>query len=170
MKSIVVYKSATGFTAKYAGWIAEELGCEAKEYKSIKSIDLTEYDLVIYGGWIMANMVNGYDKIRTRNLKKVIVFGVGMSVPGDEVIANMVEKNQIRPEEFFYFEGGYRPEKVGFFRKMMMNIIKKSIQKKPVKTDEDIHMLETFKGKDNTDRTAIEPLIKRALLILDEVI
>ena len=51
-----------------------------------------------------------------------------------------------------------------------MNIIKKSIQKKPVKTEEDIHMLEAFKGKDNTDRTVIEPLIKRALLILDEVI
>ena len=36
MKKIVVYQSGTGFTAKYANWIAEELGCEAKEYKKVK--------------------------------------------------------------------------------------------------------------------------------------
>lgn len=41
----------------------------------------------------------------------------------------------------------------------MMNMIKKSIEKKPEKTAEDIHMLETFNGADNTDRAAIEPLI-----------
>ena len=29
MKKVVIYQSGTGFTAKYAGWIAERLGCEA---------------------------------------------------------------------------------------------------------------------------------------------
>ena len=37
MKRIVIYQSGTGFTAKYAGWIAENLGCEAKEYKSVNT-------------------------------------------------------------------------------------------------------------------------------------
>lgn len=159
MKKIVVYKSATGFTAKYANWIAEELCCEAKEYKNIKGNELSDYDVVIYGGWIMANMVSGYDKIKMMNLKKVIVYGVGMSVPSDEVIGRIAEQNKISRDDFFYFEGGYRPEKVGFFKRMMMNMIKKSIEKKPEKTAEDIHMLENFKGADNTDRAAIEPLI-----------
>ena len=36
MKRIVVYESGTGFTAKYAGWIAQRLGCEAKEFKNVK--------------------------------------------------------------------------------------------------------------------------------------
>lgn len=40
MKKIVVYQSGTGFTAKYADWIAEELGCEAKEYKYVKADEL----------------------------------------------------------------------------------------------------------------------------------
>ena len=35
MKRIVVYQSGTGFTAKYADWIAKDLGCEAKEYKHV---------------------------------------------------------------------------------------------------------------------------------------
>ena len=35
MSKIVVYESGTGFTAKYAARIAEELGCEAKELRKI---------------------------------------------------------------------------------------------------------------------------------------
>ena len=43
MKKVVIYQSGTGFTAKYAGWIAERLGCEAKAYKSIKPKELADY-------------------------------------------------------------------------------------------------------------------------------
>ena len=159
MKRIVVYKSNTGFTAKYANWIAEELGCEAVEFKKVKKATLPQYDEVIYGGWIMANMVTGYNKIKDLNLKKVVVFGVGMSVPSDTVAQMIAEKNSIPRESFFYFEGGYDPKKVGFIKKMMMNMIKKSVEKKEDKTPEDIHMLETFKGMDNTNKEFIKPLI-----------
>ena len=163
MERIVVYKSSTGFTAKYAKWIAEALGCEAVELKKVKKGELQHYDEVIYGGWIMANMVSGYNKISELNLKKVVVFGVGMSVPGEEVIGKFVEQNKLTKENFFYFEGGYNPKKVGFIKKMMMNMIKKSIQKKVDKTAEDIHMLETFKGADNTKKEYIKPLIDYVL-------
>ena len=84
MKRIVVYQSGTGFTAKYAGWIAEELGCEVKEYKKVKPDELAGFDQVIYGGWILGGMVFGYDKIKALNLKNVVVFGVGMSFPDEE--------------------------------------------------------------------------------------
>ena len=160
MKKIVVYQSGTGFTAKYAGWIAEELGCEAKEYKKMKADELKDYDMVIYGGWIMANMVFGYDKVKALKLKNVVVFGVGMSVPSDDLTAKIAAQNEIPKEHLFYFEGGYNPKKVGFVKKMMMNMIKKSIEQKVDKTKEDIHMLETFKGADCTNREAIKPLIE----------
>ena len=52
MKILVTYKSKTGFTKKYAEWIAEELGCEAKDIKTITPKNVAEYDLVIHGGWI----------------------------------------------------------------------------------------------------------------------
>ena len=159
MKKIVVYQSGTGFTAKYANWIAEELGCEAKEYKKVKANELAAYDTVVYGGWIMANMVYGYDKIKALKLKNVIVFGVGMSVPSEEVATKIAAQNEIEQGKFFYFEGGYDPKKVGFLKKMMMNMIKKSIEQKIDKTEDDIHMLETFKGADCTNRESIKPLI-----------
>ena len=85
MKRIVVYQSGTGFTAKYADWIARDLGCEAKEFKKVSPSELADFDMVIYGGWILGGMVVGFDKIKALNLKNVVVFGVGMTVPSDEV-------------------------------------------------------------------------------------
>ncbi len=159
MKKVVVYQSGTGFTAKYAGWIAERLGCEAKEYKSVNANELTGFDMVIYGGWIMGGMVAGYDKIKALNLKNVVVFGVGMTVPSDEVAEKIAEQNQISRDRFFYYEGGYAPQKLGFMKKMMMNMIKKSLEKKENKTADELHTLETFKGADNTSKEVIEDLV-----------
>ena len=160
MSKIVVYQSSTGFTRKYANWIAEELGCEAKEYKSVKPSELAEYDMVIYGGWLMANMVYGYNKIKALNLKNVVVFADGMSVPSQEFTDKLAEQNQISRDRLFYFEGGYNPKGISFVKRIMMNMIKKSLQKKADKTPDDIHMLETFEGADNTHREAIRELIE----------
>lgn len=160
MKRIVVYQSGTGFTEKYARWIAEELGCEAKALKQMNVSELQNYDVVIYGGYIMANMVAGYDKIRMQNLSRVVVFGVGMSVAKEELVQTLTEQNKLEKENFFYFEGGYNPKKLGFLKKMMMNMIKKSIEKKEEKTPEDLHMLKTFEGADNTNRDYIKPLVQ----------
>lgn len=160
MKRIVVYESGTGFTAKYAGWIAQRLGCEAKKFKNVKQGELETYDLVVYGGWIMAGMITGFNKIKTLNLKNLVVFAVGMSVSNDEVAERIAQQNQIERERLFYYEGGCKPEKLGFMKKMMLKMVKKSLEKKADKTADDLHMLETFKGADNTDKAAIEELIK----------
>lgn len=163
MKRIVVYQSGTGFTAKYAKWIAEALECDAKEYKSINSNELAGFDMVIYGGWIMGGMVVGYDKIKSLNLKNVIVFGVGMAFADDEIAGKLAEQNQILREHFFYFEGGYAPEKLGVVKKMMMNMIKKSVEKKENKTAQEMHMLESFAGVDHTSKEAIKDLVGFAM-------
>ena len=65
MKILVTYKSKTGFTKKYAEWIAEELGCGAKDIKTITPKNVAEYDLVIHGGWIFGGIISGYKKIKS---------------------------------------------------------------------------------------------------------
>lgn len=159
MKKIVVYQSGTGFTAKYAGWIAEDLGCEVKEYKSVNASELSSYDMVIYGGWIMGGMVVGFDKIKALNLNNVVVFGVGMTVPSDEIREKIAIQNQIQRDRFFYYEGGYAPGKLGLVKKMMMNMIRKSLEKKENKSADELHTLETFKGADRTNRESIKELV-----------
>ncbi len=77
MKILVTYKSKTGFTKKYAKWIAEELNCETKDIKNVSSKDVAKYDLVIHGGWIFGGVISGCKKIKSFAPKQLIVFGVG---------------------------------------------------------------------------------------------
>ena len=159
MKRIVVYQSGTGFTAKYADWIARDLGCEAKEFKKVSPSELADFDMVIYGGWILGGMVVGFDKIKALNLKNVVVFGVGMTVPSDEVAEKLSAQNQIPRDRFFYYEGGYNPKKLGVVKKMMVNMVMKSVEKKENKTADDLQTLETLKGADRTNKEAIKGLV-----------
>ena len=159
MKRIVVYQSGTGFTAKYADWIAQDLGCEAKEFKKVSPSELAGFDMVIYGGWILGGMVVGFDKKKALNLKNVVVFGVGMTVPSDEITEKLSEQNQIPRDRFFYYEGGYNPKKLGVVKKMMVNMVMKSVEKKENKTADDLHTLETLKGADRTNKEAIKGLV-----------
>lgn len=47
MKSIVIYKSQTGFTKKYAEWISEAAACEAVDIKTASKMNLFEYDAIV---------------------------------------------------------------------------------------------------------------------------
>lgn len=83
MKTIVIYKSKYGSTKQYAEWIAEELGCEAREARSVKVDELTAYDTIIYGGGLYAEVIAGailitknYEKLKD---KKLIVFTTGIT-------------------------------------------------------------------------------------------
>ncbi len=83
IKSVVVYKSKYGSTKKYAEWIAGELKCEAFDAKNITADNLAEYDTIIYGGGLYAEVINGVTLI-TKNFnklsnKKIIVYSTGIT-------------------------------------------------------------------------------------------
>ena len=85
MKTIVAYKSKSGYTKTYAEWIAQELDCDIKENAELS--DIIGYDTIIYGGGMYAGGFNGI-KLITKNLdklsgKKIALFAVG-SNPGRE--------------------------------------------------------------------------------------
>ena len=83
MKAVVVYKTRYGSTKTYAEWIAEELGCEMRDAKSVKAAELKEFDTVIYGGGLYAEMINGVTLL-TKNMdilsgKKLLVYTTGLT-------------------------------------------------------------------------------------------
>jgi len=160
MKRIVLFESGTGFTAQYAAWIAEELQCESVALKNAKNVNLSDYDQVIFGGWMCAGKVMGYDKFVKLNAKNVVLFTVGMAPSVPSVAVKIVKENGFDAENFFYFEGGYRPEKVNFIMRAMMKMLKKSIEKKPKKTEEDLYIIKTFNGADNAKKEAVLPLVE----------
>lgn len=48
-KAIIVYKSSTGFTKRYAEMIAQETSCALAEFKTVTAKHLSAYDTVLFG-------------------------------------------------------------------------------------------------------------------------
>lgn len=160
MKRLVVYQSSTGFTAKYAAWIAEALSCEAKELKRISAAEVAECDCIIFGGWIMGGMITGLDKMRKMNPQKMVVFAVGATSDSEKLRNNLKAQNQLEQMLFFYMEGGINFEKMSFFPKMMLKMMGKSVAKKENKTEQEKEMEKMFVGSfDNSNKANIESLV-----------
>ena len=163
MKTIIVYESKTGFTERYARWAAEELGCECILLKNASKDKLAGYDRVIFGGWIMANMISGLPKLREMGVVPAVVFAVGASPAFEEVLTQIREQNQLGETPFFYFEGGVDFNKLGFVQRMMLKMMKKAIAGKENKTEEEKEMEKKFAGSfDHAERASIEPLVTAA--------
>lgn len=161
MKRIVVYTSSTGFTKQYAEWIAEELACETADLKSVTADSISEYDMVIFGGWIMGNAINGLQKLTEMNPKELVVFAVGATP--DEIAPKdvIVELNHIEEVPFFYMVGGFHFKELNFAIRAMLKGLKKSAGKKANKTEQEAFMAESLGTTfDNSDKKYIQPLVE----------
>lgn len=122
MKTIVIYSSETGFTQRYAQWIAETLGCEAVSWKEIAQEKIKEYDRVIYGGSLVAAHIAHWNKMSSFKPEQTIVFAVGMTPDSEEYKQEIKKANALSDVPFYYFRGGVNYEKLGFFKR---NLLKK---------------------------------------------
>lgn len=162
MKTIIVYESKTGFTERYARWAAEELGCECILLKNASKEKLAGYDRVIFGGWIMANMISGLPKLREMGVVPAVVFAVGASPAFEEVLTQIREQNQLGETPFFYFEGGVDFNKLGFVQRMMLKTMKKMTEKKKDMTRQEAAIVQLLAGNfDHTDRGQLEGMLTR---------
>lgn len=64
MNSVVVCKSKTGFSEKYAKWIAEELKADLFKLSDFSKKKINDYEAVIYGGGVYASGINGIKFIK----------------------------------------------------------------------------------------------------------
>lgn len=144
MKVLVTFQSKTGFTKKYAEWIAQEVNGELKEISEVRASEITNYDTVIHGGWIMGGMINGLDKIKSFCPNRLIVFGVGFTAKEEVEMSKCIETNKLKDIPFFYYEGGMNPDKMGFIGKKMVKMVTK---RTPVYAD-------------NTNKSEIVELVK----------
>lgn len=170
MKTVVVYKSKTGFTKKYAKWIAEVLSADIFDASEVNVNMLITYDTIIYGGSLYAVGINGV-KLITQNIKrlkdkKVVVFATGAS-PSSENVINEVKDKNFTPEQqkyikFFYLRGGFNYSKLNFFDKALMTLLKWKIKNKKQEelTPDEIGMLALYdKPVDFTMRKNIDRII-----------
>lgn len=173
MKTIVIYKSKYGSTKAYAQWIAEEIGCEAVDAKKVKAESLAEYDTVIYGGGLYAEVISGVSLI-TKNLdklagKKIIVYTTGLTPLDcrDYYDKLIIEKN-FKPEmldkiKIYNFLGKMIIEELSFPHKAAIKTLKKLMQSKEKPTEMESLLIKLCdESGDFTNREAIKDLVSYA--------
>lgn len=168
-KAVVIYKSDTGFTKKYAEWIARELQCELMENKKINPSKLVDYDTIILGGSVMANMIAGAELIKNHfgelDKKQLVVYACGMGAPNAEEQEAMWAQNftqeQLTKVKCFYCRGGLDFNKLKGIKKMMLKMMCKKMAQKTDRTQQETDMLNALNGPvDFSDVSYIQPILE----------
>ena len=173
MKTAVVYKSVSGFTKKYAEWISEDLQGDIFSLSGCCGKLLKQYDAVVYGGPLHAAGIAGlksFKKMLKSNANlKIAVFACGASKADEKVLEEVKKKNFSESEleniTFHYLRGGFDFSRLNAFNKFIMSLMKKMLEKKKERTEEEQGMLDSYDTPaDFTDRDNIKPLIAEFLV------
>lgn len=167
--TIVVYTSETGFTEKYACWIAEELKCKAVKRTETSKDELKKFDIIIYGGGICAGQINGLKKMKQMvqgmDHKQMVMFATGATPPDfTDTVKKALDQNFTEEEKkripAYYFQGGLNYERMSFKSKTLMKMFASMMAKKKDKTEEEKVMAEGLKcSSDMSRREWILPLV-----------
>lgn len=172
-RSIVIYTSKRGSTKQYAEWISEELGAECKSLEECKGIDLIDYDVIIYGGWLRGSGIVGFKKFKDMVVAledRVILYVTGISEYNPANYMQICEINFDSMEDaakmqLFFCPGRYDINAVKGLDKMMMKIAKSVLKsgKTPEGASDADKMIENIeKGCDKVNIGYIKPVIKAA--------
>lgn len=177
---VIIYCSQTGFTKRYADWLAEEYGCQATPFKKRKNVDIANADVVIYCSWFHAGGIKGAKWIQgimsEYPEKQFVVIGCGAyPMPCekwpksdiDEAFEKSLSCSQHANVKCFYCQGGFDFDRLGAPDKVAMRMFFKMLEKK---RDEDLRnaeVLETMRdGFDGTNREYLTSAISYINLLL----
>ena len=132
---IIVYSSRTGFTKRYAEYLAEELNYDIKPAQKANLFRVSCYPVVIYGGGLHHNKIDGIQGLIDGNEylgdQTLIVYSVGLSSVTPDILRELKTRNipDFLEEQVFFqaLPGGLRRQdtmgegpmakKVEFYRK-----------------------------------------------------
>ena len=156
MKTIVIYNSQTGFTKRYAEWIADAAGADCLTLSAAKKKNLTAYETIIFGSWACAGSIS---KISW------FAFCVGGSpIDNPEIdlaLKQTFNESQQKKVRIFYCPGGFNYEKMSVSSKLMMKMFVKTLSAKKDKTPEEQTMIKMISSSyDISDKKYIEPILQ----------
>ncbi len=126
MKTLVLYTSRTGSTKQYAEDIAKRVAGEAMPLKGKWLRKAKEADVVVYGGYVQAGVIQGLNKFLSNyddlEGKDIIIFSVGMAFPSKEGREDLINSNvlDLYHVRFYQVRGSFDINKLGAFSRMMM--------------------------------------------------
>lgn len=169
MSAVVVYSSQTGFTKKYADWIAETLGCSAVSLDEKPRFDVVGFDVVVCGGWFHAGGFIGKKWLLRQRAAhpevRFVVFAVGATPTEwtdmvDEALAREFPSPEFDGVERFYLRGGFAYERLSVPNKLAMKLFFKMQEKNAATDPRAAEMLSGMRGGfDGTDRASIASVV-----------
>lgn len=172
MKAVIIYNSQTGFTKRYAEWIAEETGADCFEWKEAQKNNFDSYETIVFGGWACAGGISKLSWFK-KNMekwegKKLVAFCVGGNPEGSTEMeatlkSNFTEK-ELQKVKIFYFPGGMNYEKMSGTFRMMMKMFVKALKAQKNKTEKDEEMIKVMSSSyDISDKKYIKPMVEYLL-------
>lgn len=169
MKTVVIYNSQTGFTKRYAQWIAGAAGADCLALSEAKKKSMEPYEAIVFGGWACAGTVSKLSWFKG-NLdqwagKKLVVFCVGGSPIENPDIEPFLKRTAAGlgagKVSAFYCPGGFNYEKMSAPSKLMMKLFLKTLRAKKDKTEAEEEMIKMISSSyDISDKKYIEPILK----------
>lgn len=171
MKILVIYTSQTGFTQRYAKWIAERTNADLMELKEARKKEdgfFEGYDAILYGGWTMAEKVMGIGWFLGHapawKGKRLAVFATGAGPNANpeldaslEKILNDEQKKYIR---LFYCQGGLNYDRMKLpFRMLMKMYVSAMSRKKNATEDEKKKAAMIAESYDSSDIRYTDPIV-----------
>lgn len=170
MNAVVVYKTKYGSTKTYAEWIGEALGCRVADAGDITAQELEKYDVIVYGGGLYAEVINGVTLI-TKNIsrlqdKKIAVYTTGITPIDcrDYYDKLVVEKNfkggVPKCVKLFNFTGKMVLDELSVVHRTALKTLKKIMLSKKEPTEMERLLIELCDADgDFSDRAQIADLI-----------
>jgi hypothetical protein len=161
MIKAIVYTSNAGHTKRYAEILSNKLSLPMYNFEEANKILKDEE--IIYMGWLLAGGIKDFEKVRKiYNIKAVCA--VGMGSPEGNQSKDIIKRHHINNEKYFYLQGGFDMKRLHGLYKFMMkfvsNIMMKEIEKKEVKTEEDMKMIDSVvNGSDYVREESLEEII-----------
>ena len=166
MKAIV-YTSQTGHTQRYAQMLSEKTGVPAYSAKEAKS-RLHQGDEIFYMGWLLAGTVKGIQHAMDRyTVRGAAIVGISPQGNGDLWTEARINGGcSDSGGRLFYLQGGYSPEKLSFFYRLIMRPMASSVVRQvkargDAATELERQMAEVFQhGGDFVREDALEEIVQ----------
>lgn len=165
MKVLIIYHSKTGFSKRYAQWLAEALDCQAIPFKERKRVSENDYEKIIFFGGLYAGQMSGLkwlkNKLPELSGKRLAAVAVGCApMDGPDLSESMTKLFGGTPEiKGFYCQGGLDYEHMGAVDRAMMAALRASLKGKPEMAEMLAGISRSF---DAADRKYLAPLVRWA--------
>ena len=164
-KTIIIYRSKTGFSRRYAQWLAEDLRCQAADYRERNRLRLPEYGTIILAGGLYAGQMSGLGWLKQQLPglagERIAALAVGCAPADTPDLPESMEKlfGPLPQVRGFYCQGGLDYEHMGAVDRAMMAALRAALKARPDQAD----MLEGIsRSFDGSRREYLEPVVQWA--------